>query len=54
MEYTPAEIKRAVAGSGVAEKFQVRRMVSALVDARSVTRLAIDAADAAAPGSKKN
>jgi crossover junction endodeoxyribonuclease RuvC len=47
-ELTPAEIKRSVAGSGVAEKFQVRRMVAALVDARSVTRLAIDAADAAA------
>jgi len=47
-EMTPAEIKRAVAGSGVAEKFQVRRMVAALVDSRAVSRLAIDAADAAA------
>jgi crossover junction endodeoxyribonuclease RuvC len=43
-EITPAEIKRAVAGSGSAEKEQVRRMVTALLG----KRLALDAADAAA------
>lgn len=43
-EVTPAEIKRAVAGSGGAEKEQVRRMVSALLG----RHLALDAADAAA------
>jgi crossover junction endodeoxyribonuclease RuvC len=43
-EVTPAEIKRAVAGSGGAEKEQVRRMVHALLG----RRLALDAADAAA------
>ena len=43
-EVTPAEIKRAVAGSGGAEKEQVRRMVTALLG----LRLALDAADAAA------
>jgi crossover junction endodeoxyribonuclease RuvC len=43
-EITPAEIKRAVAGSGGAEKEQVRRMVTALLG----KRLALDAADAAA------
>ena len=43
-EVTPAEIKRAVAGSGNAEKEQVRRMVTALLG----KRLALDAADAAA------
>jgi crossover junction endodeoxyribonuclease RuvC len=43
-EVTPAEIKRAVAGSGGAEKEQVRRMVGALLG----RRLALDAADAAA------
>jgi len=43
-EVTPAEIKRAVAGSGAAEKEQVRRMVTALLG----RRLALDAADAAA------
>jgi len=43
-EVTPAEIKRAVAGSGGAEKEQVRRMVTALLG----RRLALDAADAAA------
>jgi crossover junction endodeoxyribonuclease RuvC len=43
-EITPAEIKRAVAGSGGAEKEQVRRMVHALLG----KRLALDAADAAA------
>ncbi len=43
-EITPAEIKRAVAGAGAAEKEQVRRMVAALLG----RRLALDAADAAA------
>jgi crossover junction endodeoxyribonuclease RuvC len=43
-EVTPAEIKRSVAGSGTAEKEQVRRMVAALLG----RRLALDAADAAA------
>ncbi len=43
-EVTPAEIKRAVAGSGSAEKEQVRRMVGALLG----RHLALDAADAAA------
>jgi crossover junction endodeoxyribonuclease RuvC len=43
-EVTPAEIKRAVTGSGGAEKEQVRRMVHALLG----KRLALDAADAAA------
>ncbi len=43
-EVTPAEIKRSVAGSGGAEKEQVRRMVGALLG----KRLALDAADAAA------
>jgi len=43
-EMTPAEIKRAVTGSGGAEKEQVRRMVGALLG----RRLALDAADAAA------
>ncbi len=43
-EVTPAEIKRAVAGSGGAEKEQVRRMVGALLG----RHLALDAADAAA------
>lgn len=47
-ELTPAEIKRAVTGAGAAEKFQVRRMVAALVETRLVGRLALDAADAAA------
>ena len=43
-EITPAEIKRAVAGTGGAEKEQVRRMVTALVG----RHLPYDAADAAA------
>ncbi len=43
-ELTPAEIKRAVTGSGAAEKEQVRRMVFSLLG----RRLALDAADAAA------
>lgn len=44
VEITPAEIKRAVAGTGSAEKEQVRRMVTALLG----RRLPLDAADAAA------
>jgi crossover junction endodeoxyribonuclease RuvC len=48
VEITPAEIKRAIAGSGAAEKVQVRRMVFALADVRGVPRLPLDAADAAA------
>ena len=44
VEITPAEIKRAVTGTGAAEKEQVRRMVTALLG----WRLALDAADAAA------
>ncbi len=44
VEITPAEIKRAVAGTGAAEKEQVRRMVTALLG----RRLPLDAADAAA------
>lgn len=48
-EITPAEIKRAVAGAGGAEKEQVRRMVaSILAPHESSRRLALDAADAAA------
>ncbi|MEO6323335.1 MAG: crossover junction endodeoxyribonuclease RuvC [Thermoanaerobaculia bacterium] len=48
-EITPAEIKRAVAGSGGAEKEQVRRMVaSILASGGDEKRLALDAADAAA------
>jgi crossover junction endodeoxyribonuclease RuvC len=43
-EVTPAEVKRAVAGAGFAEKEQVRRMVASLLG----RRLALDAADAAA------
>lgn len=43
-EITPAEIKKSVAGSGNAEKEQVRRMVTSLLG----RRLALDAADAAA------
>jgi crossover junction endodeoxyribonuclease RuvC len=43
-EVTPAEIKKSVAGSGSAEKEQVRRMVTALLG----RRLPLDAADAAA------
>lgn len=46
-EITPAEIKRSVAGSGNAEKEQVRRMVASLLGG-SGRRLALDAADAAA------
>jgi crossover junction endodeoxyribonuclease RuvC len=43
-EVTPAEVKRAVTGSGSAEKEQVRRMVASLLG----RRLPLDAADAAA------
>jgi crossover junction endodeoxyribonuclease RuvC len=43
-EVTPAEVKRAVTGSGAAEKEQVRRMVASLLG----RRLPLDAADAAA------
>ena len=45
-EVTPAEVKRAVAGNGAAEKEQVRRMVQSLLPGSG--RLALDAADAAA------
>ena len=41
---TPAEVKRAVTGTGSAEKEQVRRMVESLLG----RRLPLDAADAAA------
>ncbi len=43
-EVTPAEVKRAVTGTGAAAKEQVRRMVTALLG----RRLPLDAADAAA------
>ena len=43
-EITPAEVKRAVTGTGAAGKEQVRRMVTALLG----RRLALDASDAAA------
>jgi crossover junction endodeoxyribonuclease RuvC len=45
-EVTPAEVKRAVAGNGNAEKEQVRRMVQAFLPGSR--RLPLDAADAAA------
>lgn len=48
-EITPAEVKRAVTGSGAAEKEQVRRMVTALLAVPpALRRLPLDAADAAA------
>jgi crossover junction endodeoxyribonuclease RuvC len=47
-ELTPAEVKRAVTGSGNAEKEQVRRMVAALLPGSGARRLPLDAADAAA------
>jgi crossover junction endodeoxyribonuclease RuvC len=47
-ELTPAEVKRAVTGSGNAEKEQVRRMVAALLPGGKRRALALDAADAAA------
>ena len=43
-EITPAEVKRAVTGTGTAEKEQVRRMIASLLG----RRLPLDAADAAA------
>lgn len=43
-EVTPAETKRAVTGTGVADKEQVRRMVAALLG----KQLPLDASDAAA------
>ncbi len=43
-EITPAEVKRAVTGTGAADKEQVRRMVASLLG----RRLPLDAADAAA------
>ncbi len=45
-EVTPAEVKKAVAGNGAAEKEQVRRMVQAFLPGKG--RLPLDAADAAA------
>lgn len=48
-EITPAEIKKTVTGSGVAEKEQVRRMVTSLLGRPRGSRvLAYDASDAAA------
>jgi crossover junction endodeoxyribonuclease RuvC len=46
-EYSPAEVKSAVAGSGRADKTQVARMVSVLLTL-DTTRLSSDAADALA------
>jgi crossover junction endodeoxyribonuclease RuvC len=46
-EYSPAEVKNAVAGSGRADKTQVARMVSVLLTL-DTTRLSSDAADALA------
>ena len=47
-ELTPAEVKRAVTGTGSAEKEQVRRMVAALLPVERRRTLPLDAADAAA------
>ena len=48
-EVTPAEIKKTVTGTGQADKQQVRRMVISLLGSSAATsRLALDAADAAA------
>ncbi len=48
-EVTPAEIKKTVTGTGLADKEQVRRMVGALLGRPAgSSRLALDAADAAA------
>jgi crossover junction endodeoxyribonuclease RuvC len=47
-ELTPAEVKRAVTGTGNAEKEQVRRMVAALLPDVRRRALPLDAADAAA------
>jgi crossover junction endodeoxyribonuclease RuvC len=46
-EYTPATIKKAVTGSGRADKQQVRRMIARLVDP-GAARLPSDATDAVA------
>jgi crossover junction endodeoxyribonuclease RuvC len=46
-EYTPAEVKRAVTGSGSASKEQVQRMVKAIVH-RSRLRSSFDVTDALA------
>jgi crossover junction endodeoxyribonuclease RuvC len=48
-EVTPAEIKKTITGTGQAEKEQVRRMVLSLLGSPAgSSRLALDAADAAA------
>ncbi|MBI5443300.1 MAG: crossover junction endodeoxyribonuclease RuvC [Deltaproteobacteria bacterium] len=48
-EITPAEIKKTITGTGQADKEQVRRMVLSLLGSPSgFSRLALDAADAAA------
>lgn len=48
-EVTPAEIKKTVTGTGQADKEQVRRMVLSLLGSpQGFSRLALDAADAAA------
>jgi crossover junction endodeoxyribonuclease RuvC len=47
VQYTPTQVKQAVAGDGRADKEQVGRMVQTLLGLRSVPRPA-DAADAAA------
>ncbi len=48
-EITPAEIKKTVTGTGQADKEQVRRMVLSLLGSPAgFSRLALDAADAAA------
>ena len=46
-EYTPLEIKQAVSGYGAADKFQVQRMVGALLDLDDIPN-PDDAADALA------
>ena len=47
-ELTPAEVKRAVTGTGGAEKQQVRRMIAALLPDARRRAMPLDAADAAA------
>ena len=47
VQYTPTQVKQAVAGDGRADKEQVGRMVATLLGLSSVPRPA-DAADAAA------
>ena len=47
-EPTPAEVKRAVTGTGNAEKQQVRRMIAALLPDTRRRAMPLDAADAAA------